>query len=146
VRGGIQHFSSGHSGHVVRHAIRKHQPPLLDDDVKLVDQPSVRVRSAHECTGLFIRTEDNKGLVPIPQTIRPSIRGSHPKTQKAPACLPTSDNLLLDGSLLQRQLHHSFEMPQQEPDVFERRNGLSQFMNGIEPEQLCSPGIDKQAR
>jgi hypothetical protein len=82
--------------------------------------------------------------MPIPRTIRPSIRGSHPKTQKTPPGFPTSDNLLLDGSLLQRQLHRSFEMPQQEPDVFERRTGLFRFMNGIEPEQLRRPGIDEQ--
>ncbi|HWF59639.1 MAG TPA: hypothetical protein VN666_04935 [Nitrospira sp.] len=39
VLSGSQHFASGHGRHVVRHTIRKHQPTLLDDDVKLMDHP-----------------------------------------------------------------------------------------------------------
>ena len=48
------------------HPIRKHQPPLLNDDMKLVDHPPVRVGAAGEVTSLLVRTEDNKGLMPIP--------------------------------------------------------------------------------
>src|SRR4029077_14716240 len=78
------------------------------------------------------------------RAIRPSIRGSDPKTQKASPSLPTSHNLLLNGSLLQRQLHRAFEMSQQEPDVFERCTGLLRLMDGIVTERLSHPGIDKQ--
>lgn len=48
VLGGSQHFASGHGRHVVRHTIRKHQPSLLNDNVKLMDQPPVRVGSTHQ--------------------------------------------------------------------------------------------------
>src|SRR5678815_3594307 len=80
--GGSQHFSSGHSGHMVGYTICKHQTTLLNDDVKLVNQPPIRVGTAHEFTGLLIWAEDDEGLMPIPRAICPSIRGSHPKAQK----------------------------------------------------------------
>lgn len=111
VRGGRQDFSGGHRGHVVRHPVRKHEPPFLDDDIKLVDHPPIRIRAAHESPGFFIRTEDDKRLMSVPLTIRPSIGGRHPKTQKAPARLPASDHLLLDGSVLKRQLHVPSKCP-----------------------------------
>ena len=50
----------------------------------------------------------------------------------------------MDGSLLQRQLHRTFEMSQQEADGFERRTRLFRLMNGIEPEWLRRSGIDEQ--
>ena len=69
---------------------------LLDHDVKLVDNSPIRVRPTHERTGLIVRTKYDKRLMPIPRDIRLSIRSGHPKTQKAPTGLPTSDDLLLN--------------------------------------------------
>jgi hypothetical protein len=142
--GRSQYFSGGHGRHVVRHAIRKHEPPVLHDEMELVDHSPVRIGSAHERTGFLVRTEDNKGLMPIPGPIGLAIGGCHPKTQKAPACLPTSDHFFPDGSLFLRQLHRAFEMPQQKPDVFERRTGFFRFTNGVEPKGLRRSGIDEQ--
>jgi hypothetical protein len=113
--------------------------------VKLMDQPPVRVGSTHQCSGLLVRSEDNKDLMPIPQAILRAIRRSHPKTQEAPSGLPTSHDLFFDGSLLKGQLNRSFEMSHKETDGFECRTRLFRLMDWIEPEWLRRPGIDKQS-